>query len=133
MTPEAYRAAEADAMTEAQLAANIAATATRLGWLRYHTHDSRRSPSGFPDEVLARGPRIIFAELKRQRGKLSTTQQAWRDRLELNADAVEANAVTLAAIRQRPGQPLNVGPPLVAYHLWRPSDWLDGTILTALT
>jgi hypothetical protein len=35
-------------------------------WLRYHTHDSRRSPAGFPDEVLVHASLglTVFAELK---------------------------------------------------------------------
>ena len=56
------------------------------GWsLRYHTHDSRRSHQGFPDLVLVRPPRVIFAELKGDTpyGKKgpSPDQQAWIDGL----------------------------------------------------
>jgi hypothetical protein len=52
-----------------------------LGLLRYHTHDSRRSPSGFPDLVCV-GPRgVLYRELKRQRGKVSAEQQQWLDAL----------------------------------------------------
>ena len=34
------------------------------GWLYYHTTNSRKSPEGFVDTVLVRGPQLIFAELK---------------------------------------------------------------------
>lgn len=45
--------------------------------LWYHTHDSRRSPSGFPDLVCV-GPRgVLYRELKRQNGKLTKAQEAW--------------------------------------------------------
>lgn len=48
-----------------------------LGWtLRYHTHDSRHSPSGFPDLVLVR-ERVVWAELKTDTGKLSAAQTEW--------------------------------------------------------
>lgn len=37
--------------------------------------------AGFPDLVLVRG-RIIFAEIKSEKGKLSDAQKEWRDALE---------------------------------------------------
>ena len=33
--------------------------------------------AGFPDLVLVRAPRVIFAELKSAKGKLSGDQEAW--------------------------------------------------------
>lgn len=50
---------------------------TALGWKGYHTHDSRRSPSGFPDWILVRGERWIAAELKRQNGTTTRAQDLW--------------------------------------------------------
>jgi hypothetical protein len=44
------------------------------GWMYYHTHDSRRSPSGFPDLVLVR-ERVVFLELKSDTGELSGAQK----------------------------------------------------------
>lgn len=37
--------------------------------------------AGFPDLVLARQGRIIFVELKSERGQLSERQQAWRQEI----------------------------------------------------
>ena len=52
-----------------------------MGWLYYHTQDSRRSQPGFPDLVMLRGKRQVVAELKRQKGaKPSEKQQNWLDR-----------------------------------------------------
>jgi hypothetical protein len=45
--------------------------------LAYHTHDSRRSGSGFPDWCLV-GPRgVMFRELKKQKGIVTSAQRAW--------------------------------------------------------
>ena len=52
--------------------------AKMLGWLCYHTFDSRRSASGFPDLVLVR-ERVLFRELKVGKNKLSQSQELWRD------------------------------------------------------
>jgi hypothetical protein len=47
------------------------------GWKYYHTYDSRRSPEGFPDLVLLRPGRIVVAELKTDKGKVTAAQQEW--------------------------------------------------------
>lgn len=65
------------AVSEEAFSTNVRRFATTLGWLDYHTHDSRRSPSGFPDLVLVRRPRMILAELKTTKGELSTEQRVW--------------------------------------------------------
>ena len=75
-----YRTQLAYSMTEKQLQDHILALAKSLGWLVYHTHDSRRSEPGFPDLVLVRG-RTMFRELKTMSGLLSRPQQVWVDRL----------------------------------------------------
>jgi hypothetical protein len=64
------------AMTEAQWQTVVLDLARTLGWMTYHTHDSRRSNPGFPDLVLVRD-RVIFAELKTERGKLTDDQWSW--------------------------------------------------------
>ena len=50
-------------------------------WLVYHTYDSRRSQAGFPDLVMTRAGRTIFAELKSQKGRIKAAQQNWLDEL----------------------------------------------------
>lgn len=71
-------------MPEAELQAQVIELATMLGWLEYHTHDSRRSREGFPDLVLvheATGA-LIFAELKRDGKRPTAEQYRWLYALE---------------------------------------------------
>lgn len=95
-------------MSETTLQNHILGEARDLGWtLRYHTYDSRRSGKGFPDLVLVheRQGRLIFTELKRERGRQSPEQEDWQR--------------VLLAIGQE-------------FYLWRPTQWLDRTITRIL-
>ena len=81
-------------MTERQFQNWVITLAKRMGWLVYHTHDSRRSQAGFPDLVLVREV-TLFRELKTETGRIRPEQRIWAKRLtESGAD----------------------------YALWRPSD-----------
>jgi len=68
------------------------------GWRTYWTWRSDHSPRGFPDLVLVRGERLVFAELKRHDGALTVSQLAW-----------------LADLERVPG---------VEVFTWRPADWV---------
>jgi len=74
--------------TEKQFMSQVIRAAKVLGWAHYHTHNSQKSEAGFPDLVLTRRPRVIFAELKSDRGVLTAEQRAWID--ELRACGQEA-------------------------------------------
>lgn len=87
-------------MTEAQLQAAIVDAARLQGWLVYHTYDSRRSAAGYPDLTLVR-ERVVFAEIKADKGRLSHAQQEWVIHL-VNAGA--------------------------EVHVWNPSSWRDGDV-----
>jgi hypothetical protein len=75
--------AQAPRQTEAQFQASVVKLAELFGYRWYHTHRSDRSPSGFPDLVLVRparrglASRLIFAELKAQRGSVTPDQHTW--------------------------------------------------------
>ena len=69
-------------MTESELLAAVRAVAWRCGWLTYHTHRSDRSEPGFPDLCMVRGGRVVFAELKSEKGRVTRAQQTWLDGLE---------------------------------------------------
>jgi len=49
--------------------------------LGYHTWNSRKSPSGFPDWVFCGPNGVIYRELKRQSEKPTPAQQEWLDAL----------------------------------------------------
>ena len=82
---------------EEHLQQQIMDLATLTGWLCYHTHTSRFSPSGFPDLVLVRGDRLVVAELKSAVGKLTREQQMWLEALQASGH--------------------------VEMYTWRPADW----------
>lgn len=64
--------------SEKDFTARVRYEAELAGWeLVYHTYDSRRSERGFPDLVMVRPPRLIFAELKMKKGKLTVYQEDW--------------------------------------------------------
>lgn len=137
MRAEEFRAAQAAAMSEDQLLRAIVGNgslrspglAGTLGWLGYHTHRSDRSPAGFPDLVLVRRGRLIFAELKRQDRKAKPTpaQDAWLDELELVTRHVEHDAAWSEV-----AWPDGDNGPAVGVYLWRPEDLLDGSIESIL-
>jgi hypothetical protein len=92
-------------MTEVQLYESIRTLARMLGLRLYHTHDSRRSYSGFPDVVVLGTGGLLFRELKRDGTGLKPEQRLWLDALvEAGADA----------------------------GVWRPADWHSGRITTEL-
>ena len=89
-------------MTETQLQAAIIELAGLTGWICYHTHDSRHSAKGFPDLCMVRGKRLIFAELKSEKGITSNDQDEWINRL-VASDVVEV-------------------------YVWRPQHWMSGRV-----
>jgi len=63
-------------MAEKQFQAEVIDIAKQIGWLLYHTYDSRQCEPGFPDLVLVRD-RVMFRELKTEKGKLTLAQIDW--------------------------------------------------------
>lgn len=70
-------------MTERELQDALTDLARLCGWLVCHPFDSRRSEPGFPDLVLvhAGARRVIFAELKSERGRVTVEQTHWMSAL----------------------------------------------------
>jgi hypothetical protein len=77
------------AMSERDFQAQVIAYAELLGWMVYHTHDSRRSNPGWPDLALVRGHRLLLWELKSEKGRVSPEQQDYIVRL-IQVRVVEA-------------------------------------------
>lgn len=84
----------------------VMTAAEQLGWVCYHTRYSIGSKPGFPDLVLVRPPRVIFAELKMNKRRLTESQRYWIELLQ----QCECEA-----------------------YVWRLSDWENGMIASVLT
>ena len=97
-------------MSEAQLQDAILELARFLGYRVYHVanvHKRLRSHSsvGFPDLVIASTRHMLVRECKRETGRLTREQEEW--------------------IRTLDASGVDVG-------VWRPSDYLDGTVESTL-
>lgn len=64
-------------ITETQLREQIRDLCRNLGYKFYFAWMSIHSPRGMPDLILCRPPRLIFAELKTEKGQLSEYQKEW--------------------------------------------------------
>jgi len=64
-------------VSEREFLRQVIEAAQALGFLVYHTHDSRRSQPGFPDLVMVRGYRLVALELKVGRRKPTPEQLLW--------------------------------------------------------
>lgn len=71
-------------MTEQQFTNSLLEWAKVYGWRRFHVRNSGarglsqvQGDKGFPDLVLVRPPRLIFAELKVGRNKVADAQSEW--------------------------------------------------------
>ena len=53
--------------------------ARATGWYAFHPYDSRRSEPGYPDLTLVNPGkgRVVWAELKTSKGRLSPAQKDW--------------------------------------------------------
>ena len=73
-------------ISEADFQEALVEYAEMWGWLVWHDNDSRRNDAGFPDLVMVKSGKIIFAELKRQkRYTIKPKQLEWIEALGLAA------------------------------------------------
>jgi len=99
------KAAWKSSMLEKEFHENVAHLMRLNGWSVYSVPDSRRvSLAGYPDITAWRGTRLIFAELKREKGRTSPAQDE-----------------VLAELR-------NI--PCAEVYVWKPSDWDEIELIT---
>lgn len=79
VTTAEYRVQVESQMSEKEWQAQVIALARSLGYVTYHTYDSRRCEPGLPDLFLLRmaRPRFVAIELKTTRGRITSEQRTW--------------------------------------------------------
>lgn len=121
-------------MTEAELQQAVGEMLTLFGWRFCHFRPARtekgwrtaiQGDKGFPDIVAVRPTfihekpsRLLFAELKGERGQFSDEQERWLDDLFLTG--IEGSYGC--------GEHECCTGVRFEVYRWRPSDWADGTI-----
>lgn len=87
-------------MTEKEFQSWLVDLAHLYKWKTMHILRPKGTEAGWPDLVLIKAPRLIFAELKTMKGKATAAQTWWGNAL---VEVAAANST-------------------IEYHLWRPSD-----------
>jgi len=102
-------------MTEQQFTNELLKWAKAYRWRGFHVRNSGaggntqvQGDKGFPDLVLVRPPRLIFAELKVGKNKVAPEQQAWLD-----------------ALTECEVEPYGMPAPSAEVHVWRPEMWSE--------
>lgn len=88
------------ALPESSFQAQVVELADRAGWWSWHDNDPRRNKAGLPDLILVKPPRVLFVELKREKGRFNGSAQK----------------IVLEMLGRCPG---------VETYLWRPSAFDD--------
>ena len=113
-------------MNERELQEAVIELAQVLGWKVAHFRPAQnargnwRTPvaadgKGFPDLVMVSSTTIAFIELKSAKGKLTTEQKDWIGDL-MNVKSGPPNAYLITSDNR------------LAVGVWRPEDWISGTI-----
>lgn len=118
------------AQSEDDFAQAVRDYAKLMGFMHYHTHRSDRSEPGFPDCVMVRGSRLIFAELKRDnaaprvRKDVAEQHPPWlRGRAITEAQASWLEALRIVEVDVRRAATAGTGRPSVEVFVWKPADW----------
>lgn len=101
-------------ITEAAWQSTVLDIARRNGWRTYHPPKAgvrangsvRATTPGYPDLTIVRGPRLIFAELKRETGNTTEAQDGWLiDLTHAGAEVYVWRPRNLAEVRAVLGSP----------------------------
>jgi hypothetical protein len=92
-------------MPERELQQLVADLCRALGLVHFHVQHSHGMTKGWPDSVILGNGKMIYRELKSERGQLSPEQRA------------------VGAMLKAAG---------ADWKVWRPGDWLSGAIETEL-
>jgi hypothetical protein len=103
-------------VTERDLREQVRDICKLFGWKMYFSWTSIHSPRGFPDLVLAnpQQKRVIFAELKSEKGELTEYQRDWLETLEACGQEVyvwrpaDINTI-LGVLREPVAEPVSKG------------------------
>ena len=135
-------------ITEADLSTFVEDCLTRFGWWWYHPRPARirirgtetyrtaiSGHKGYFDYTCVRGERLLFIELKSEKGRLSTDQLKWFNKLEDCQRTIILKSLNLkgskAEAKLTKGTQFMTTPEI---YCWRPSDSLPdgGKILECL-
>lgn len=115
-------------MSEDELLDAVIAYARLNGWLIDHPRPARtangwrtalRGHAGRPDLFMVHpSGRVVTAELKSEKGRMTNAQKAWDEALRVTA--------------QRAGIGSRGDRPVFSHYVFRPSDWLNGHIREVL-
>ena len=83
--------------SEKHFLSRVTRLAELYGWVVWHTLDSTGTRAGEPDLRMVRPPRVVFAELKSEHGRLRPDQSQ-----------------AIAMLERCPG---------VSTYVWKPRDW----------
>lgn len=109
-------------VSEKEFQAQVIEYAELRGFLVFHTHDSRKSNTGYPDLTMIRAPdKLVFAELKTAKGKLSKGH--WNKKNTRWLPGQDEWLDELAAFAKS----IDWGIGSIYVRLWRPTeeDWQD--------
>ena len=109
----------ANEMPEAELQSLVEPFFRLDDFLVFHVRSPRGSEPGVPDLLMVKPPRVIFMELKRQKGRLDNRVRFTRGSRRVPPRRLPTQEEWFNALLECPG---------IEAYLVRPRDWLDGTV-----
>ncbi len=119
-------------ISETAFSSQVEDLLTRFGWRWLHLKPARtgkgawvtrtnKEGKGFPDYLGVRPPRLIFAELKSEKGKTTPEQEAWLEDLRECGKMITFTPIEKGKLPSGEAE-LSLVPSLEVY-LWRPGQF----------